>query len=123
MNADEMRNVAAESVGICRRLSDEEFKKAMREWEAEDEHPHASLTRPSRVKWKQPCPSYDTDMNAMVNLERTMTGDEFRIFLGFLKVSRTIPKLMSMDEFQDCWNSSAEQRLEAYLRTKGLYKE
>lgn len=71
---------------------------------------------------KKPLPDYD-DLNVIRELEVGLSGDEFRIYLGFLGGRRTIPKLMSMDEFQECWNSNATQRREAYLKTKGLWQE
>jgi hypothetical protein len=56
---------------------------------------------------------------------RGFTPDEFRIFLGFLanvvypkRDVKTIPHMMSMDEFQGCWNATEEQVLTAVYQTK-----
>jgi len=56
---------------------------------------------------------------------RGFTPDEFRIFLGFLanavypkRQGKTIPHLMSMDEFQGCWNATEEHVLTAVYQTK-----
>ncbi len=61
---------------------------------------------------------FDSDLNACHEFEIKMTGDEWRIYLGFLAGRRTIPKLMSMDEFQECWNAGPAKRCEAYCRMK-----
>lgn len=68
-------------------------------------------------------PNYCRDLNAIHEAELNLTYDQWRIFLGFLNRERTIPRLMSMDEFHACWNATARQRSEALLRTLGLWKE
>jgi len=69
-----------------------------------------------------PVPDYVHDLNAGRLAELRLSGDEWRIYLGFLGGQRTIPRLMSMDEFHKCWRSPAEQRAEAFLRTIGKWR-
>ena len=68
-------------------------------------------------------PDYLNDLNAMREAELKLTGDQWRILLGFLNGKTTIPRLMSMDEFHKCWNATALQRAEALLRTIGKWVE
>lgn len=67
-------------------------------------------------------PDYLNDLNAMSAAERTLSGDEFRIFLGFLMGDRTIPKLASVDEFHEAWNSKSRKRAIAFLKTHEVLK-
>lgn len=68
-------------------------------------------------------PDYTHSLDAIREAELKMSGDEWRIYLGFLTESRTIPRLMSMDEFHACWNSNAARRAKAMLRTIGKWKD
>lgn len=69
------------------------------------------------------CPNYPKDLNAMHEAEKTLNADEWRIYLGFIGGQRTIPRLMSMDEFYACWMATAAQRAEAFLRTLNKWKD
>lgn len=63
------------------------------------------------------------DLNAMHEAEKTLTHDQWRIYLGFIMGERTIPKLASMEEFHRAWNATAAQRAEAFLRTIGKWRD
>lgn len=64
------------------------------------------------------------DMNAIHEIELRLNHDEWRIYLGFLNHKRVvIPTLMSMEEFHQCWNATAAQRAEAFLKTIGRWKD
>lgn len=75
------------------------------------------------AKTNDELPNYPHDLNAMREAEQLLDGDGWRIYLGFLGGRRTIPKLMSMDEFHRCWNSDAPQRAPAFLKTVGKWKD
>ena len=70
-----------------------------------------------------PLPDYLNDLNACHEMEKVLTHDQWRIYLGFVMGERTIPKLASMEEFHRAWNATAAQRSEAFLLTIGKWTE
>jgi len=90
----------------------------MTHWEFVKDHGNS-------VAWRKfsELPNYLNDLNAMHEAEKTITHDQWRIYLGFVMGERTIPKLASMEEFHRAWMTTAAQRAEAFLRTIGKWKE
>ena len=70
---------------------------------------------PDGHKCKTPVPDYANDLNAMHEAEKTLTKEEFGDYYRRLRRIATPPA--------GCIHTSAPRRAEAFLRTKGLWKE
>lgn len=70
-------------------------------------------------------PDYGSDLNAIHEAEKTLEPDSRRVFISrlFDCALRGREGLCPDDETYLCLHATAPQRREAFLRTKGLWKE
>jgi hypothetical protein len=83
----------------------------------------ASWQTPDGKDWRMHIPNYYNDLNAMHEVEKTLTGREQFVYMIDLKTvvyANSLNNNMSV-EFQ-LHHATAAQRAEAYLKVKGLWK-
>jgi hypothetical protein len=65
-------------------------------------------------------PDWLTDLNACHEMEKVLTADECYAFEDGL---RAVPSSINCAAENRIWHSTAAQRCEAFLRTKGLWRD
>jgi hypothetical protein len=76
------------------------------------------------TKHRLPVPPYCTDLNAMHEAEKVLSGEQYHTFT--LHVSNAGWKALPFDYLQrlrSCWSATARQRAEALLRTLGKWSD